>query len=526
MRTRVLFFLICLLAKSGLADSPFAVTLRQVSQDRENREIAVHVAVPDGHVLYAGDKFGIKVDGKVISVQTVPQPIKQKDVFGEEELVFTSPVEAVLKISATQPATRIDVDIQGCTDTVCLPPETVSFIIDNIGNIRQSATDTPVVDSSVNWLEGFEIAGIAAGYAKSSEFIDFLDRAESGDSNKGSRGWLQQFTDDPLGFVKEHGLLWTCLLVLIGGLLLNLTPCVLPMIPINLGIIGAGAVGGDGQNSRGRGFGLGTAYGAGIAVVYGSLGLLVLVTGSVFGSLQGSPWFNGAIAIIFAVLTLALLDIIAIDFTRFQKGGGKGGRIGAAFAAGGISALMAGACVAPVVMAVLILAGSLYAQGVIAALFLPFLLGLGMALPWPLAGAGLSLLPKPGRWMVWVKYGFAVLVAVMAFYYGSLAWRGFRPVQPPSGSIIAGDMSAWKQVLSEAKAEKSLVLVDFWATWCKNCSAMEHSTFRDPKVSKRLATMRVVKVQAEKPDVEPARSMLQALGATGLPTYLVLRPVD
>ena len=67
--------------------------------------------------------------------------------------------------------------------------------------------------------------------------------------------------------------------------------------------------------------------------------------------------------------------------------------------------------------------------------FLPFLLGVGMALPWPLAGAGLAWLPKPGRWMVWIRHGFGVLVIVMAAYYGRLAWSGFRPAAPPAGSV-------------------------------------------------------------------------------------------
>ena len=59
------------------------------------------------------------------------------------------------------------------------------------------------------------------------------------------------------------------------------------------------------------------------------------------------------------------------------------------------------------------------------ALLLPFLLGLGMALPWPFAGAGLSFLPKPGGWMKWVKYSFGVLILLFAVIAGGgfAAWR-------------------------------------------------------------------------------------------------------
>ena len=85
-----------------------------------------------------------------------------------------------------------------------------------------------------------------------------------------------------------RGPLAILLLVLVGGLALNLTPCVLPMIPINLAIIGAGAQAG----SRSRGFLLGGAYGAAMAFVYGVLGLIVILTAGTFGTINASPWFN------------------------------------------------------------------------------------------------------------------------------------------------------------------------------------------------------------------------------------------
>ena len=88
---------------------------------------------------------------------------------------------------------------------------------------------------------------------------------------------------------------------------------------------------------------------------------------------------------------------------------------------GVVAALLAGACVAPVVISVLLLSARWYGEGMVAGLLLPFLLGLGMALPWPFAGAGLSFLPKPGKWMKWVKYSFGALILLFAVYYGGLA---------------------------------------------------------------------------------------------------------
>ena len=94
-----------------------------------------------------------------------------------------------------------------------------------------------------------------------------------------------------------------------------------------------------------------------------------------------------------------------------------------AFSLNGMAALLAGACVAPVVISVLLLSTQLYSKGAVVGLLLPFLLGLGMALPWPFAGASLTFLPKPGQWMKWVKYSFGVLILVFSFYYGHLAYN-------------------------------------------------------------------------------------------------------
>src|SRR6185436_2111722 len=99
-------------------------------------------------------------------------------------------------------------------------------------------------------------------------------------------------------------------------------------------------------------------------------------------------------------------------------GGSGKGTLALAFGMGAIAALLAGACVAPVVIQVVLFSSDLYAQGTVMALGLPFLLGVGMAVPWPLAGAGLTALPKPGAWMVRVKQGFGVLILATAAYYG------------------------------------------------------------------------------------------------------------
>jgi len=333
------------------------------------------------------------------------------------------------------------------------------------------------------------------------------------------------------GLFDGRGPLAILLIVLLGGLALNLTPCVLPMIPINLAIIGAGANAG----SRGRGFLLGSAYGGAMALVYGILGLVVILTAGTFGSINASPWFNVAIAALFVVLALAMFDVFEIDFSRFasgfQGGGNARGSFALAFTMGAVAALLAGACVAPVVIQVVLFASSMYSSGTVAALALPFFLGLGMALPWPLAGAGLATLPKPGAWMVRVKQAFGVLILGMAIYYGYLGYTLFADRWVDASAVSAsvqeklkdGWYASLEEGLAVAERDQKPVLVDAWATWCKNCLTMDATTFKDPAVIKALDGYVKIKFQAEDPDAPASRTVMTRMKAVGLPAYAILR---
>lgn len=516
---------IMLAAASGLAATdPFKINLTVHDwASPSNAVLAINYVIPSNHYLYAASLTITTVPPAHLISRTAPVPVRHDDAqLGESTLVFHQSFEQVWVITASVTSGLfVELRYQGCGNGLCFLPQTRRFMITAQGALTELpegiAMPSRVQFAASSWLTGWRQTGSASGYVEKRDLLAFLDAA-AGVPPQGQAGasW-RAFTSDPVMFVRTRGLIWTLLLVMVGGVLLNLTPCVLPMIPINLGIIGVGTQ----HGSRRRGLLLGGAYGAGIAIVYGALGLVVVITGSVFGALQGSPWFNAGISVLFMVLSLALFDVIVIDLTRLQRGGAGYGRFGAAFVAGGVSALLAGACVAPVLVAVLVLSAALYAQGAMVALVLPFLLGVGMALPWPFAGMGLAWLPKPGRWMIAVKYGFGVMVLILAAYYGRLAWNGFQPTVTRPGSIAAGDATAWQAALAQARAQGRPVFVDFWATWCKNCTTMEHTTFRDPVVIARLKEYTVIKVQAEHPDTEPGRSMLQALGISGLPTYRI-----
>jgi thioredoxin:protein disulfide reductase len=378
------------------------------------------------------------------------------------------------------------------------------------------ASRTAVPSDEIAALDRFTVKGTTFGYLGTTDFLTFIHNAENGIKEK--------------GMFEGRGPLAILLLVLIGGLALNLTPCVLPMIPINLAIIGAGVQAG----SRSRGFLLGAAYGSAMAFVYGLLGLAVILTASTFGTINASPWFNLAIAILFVVLALAMFDLVNIDFSRFldrfRVGEANRGSFVVAFGMGAVAALLAGACVAPVVIQVVVFSSNLYSTGTTAALALPFLLGVGMAIPWPVAGAGIAALPKPGAWMVRIKQVFGVVILATALYYGYEAYSLFSnrwvDATEVSASVEAKLKEGWHASLAEglavAQRENKPVLIDMWATWCKNCLVMDRTTLEDQAVTSALAGYVKVKFQAENPDDPKVARVMQKLESKGLPTYVIL----
>lgn len=512
------------------AESPFTVTPR-VQATNGATVLCVAFAIPTNHVLYA-DKLSLQLLGvEPVVVFDLPAAAEIKDKFsGKPKKVFARSFEASRPLAGglTKDLT-LTVHFQGCDEANCYFPEDQTFSISSRGEV--ALVETPAAASPVaaptEWralAAGFTVGDRGSGYLNEKQFLGFLDQAQVGRV-------ASEAAPTRSGF---WGVLLTMSLIVLGGVALNLTPCILPMIPINLAIIGAGAQAG----SKKRGFALGATYAAGMAIAYGVLGLAVVLTGAKFGTLNSSPWFNLAIAAVFFVLALGMFDLISIDLSRFQNQAGGGSvanksKFIVAYTMGTVAALLAGACVAPVVMSVLLQATALHAKGIMVGLLLPFLLGVGMGLPWPFAGAGLSFLPKPGKWMMRVKYGFGVLIVAFGAYYGHLAFGLFRSesnllVRARDGAATADSTRAFTaeltQALNAARADGRPVFIDFYATWCKNCSAMEHTTFASPAVKQRLKGFHEVRLQAEKPNQSPAKEILDHFKVMGLPSYVVLKP--
>lgn len=245
----------------------------------------------------------------------------------------------------------------------------------------------------------------------------------------------------PLGFVETEGLSEECgiartlersnlisiLLAFLGmGLLLSLTPCVFPMIPILSGII----LGQKNPLSAGRSLGLSFIYVAASAFGYMIFGILAGLFGQNLQALFQEPWVIASFSAVFVVLALGMFDLYELSapgtlqnwLYGARRLGGGGSPLGVAVM-GLLSALIVGPCVAPPLAGALIYigkTGDAWLGG--AALFA---LGFGMGLPLLLFGLSAGRwLPKAGSWMVAIKATFGVVLL------GNALWLLSRVIPP------------------------------------------------------------------------------------------------
>jgi len=207
-------------------------------------------------------------------------------------------------------------------------------------------------------------------------------------------------------------------LLFAAGVLTSLTPCIYPMIPITVGVMGGTTQQG---RSRARTAVLTVTYVLGLALLYATLGLIAGLSGSLFGTVGASPWARLAIGNLLLLFALAMLDVIPVSAPQRLlrwAGGLRGGSVPAVFLLGATSGIVAAPCGAPAFAAVLTwVAGTRSAM--LGFLYL-FAFSLGMTALLVVIGlfAGtLAALPRSGRWMVWMKRLGGVIILAMAEYY-------------------------------------------------------------------------------------------------------------
>ncbi|MCA1636668.1 MAG: sulfite exporter TauE/SafE family protein [Acidobacteria bacterium] len=209
---------------------------------------------------------------------------------------------------------------------------------------------------------------------------------------------------------------------LVAGMLISFTPCVYPVIPIQLGFIGGQAATADARGRRlnWRGFKLSVLFVTGMSLVYAALGAFASLTGTLFGIWAASPWTYVLVGNVILALALSMLDVFPLPTPQLLAGWNperKGSGYFSALLVGAASGLIVGPCTAPALGAALAYVGS---QGNVAfgtSVLFAFAFGMGalMILLGTFGGA-LAALPRSGRWMVRVKQVFGVAMLLAAEY--------------------------------------------------------------------------------------------------------------
>ncbi|MCB0339531.1 MAG: thioredoxin family protein, partial [Bdellovibrionales bacterium] len=358
--------------------------------------------------------------------------------------------------------------------------------------------------------------------------------------------------------------------------------CVYPLIPITVCLFGA-----RNEASRLRAFLLGVSYVLGMAVTYTTMGMVSALGGVLFGSLISHP-----IVVLFSVALLLLLALATLDAIPFSFGSKLCSQaskvshhgLGGAFLMGLVSGIIAAPCVGPIVVVILGLAAASQSPLWGGCLLFVYSLGLGTLFLLLAVFSQLACkLPRPGKWLVGVKFllalciilvaihllfpltgilfpglmqgdrvdllllvglislGFAVLaysldnaglktisaiLLAICIYHGAIA----HPKPGMSQSILENEVesdlklkwhSSLQRAIGLAETKNSLIMIDSFADWCAACKELDAHTFSDRNVQAELRKLVLVKIDFTN-ETEQNKAIQAAFSIVGLPAVIFL----
>ena len=377
-----------------------------------------------------------------------------------------------------------------------------------------------------------------------------------------------QAEDDEIsGLVDDYGLILTFFIIFFGGLALNLTPCVYPLIPITISFFG-------GQDtSKGRTFWMALAYVLGIAVTYSVLGVVAALGGGLFGALLTNPIVLLGIAAVLVGLSLSMFGVYEFRLPTGLMTAASQSKAGifGSFFMGLTLGIVAAPCVGPFVIGLLTYVAA--KQSVILGFTMFFTLAMGLGLPYlflAMYSSKLSSLPRSGTWMIGVRVIFGLVLIAMAIYfimpllgeYGNLVMSifligsgvylimfdnsaegnlGFNRIKQGIAILLViigtwtgipepervGEGIAWEHPTSQVELDALLVsdapiMIDVYADWCIPCKEMDKFTFPDAEVVKLSKKFTAIKIDMTKDTGDFEKYFQKKYSIKGVPSYIFI----
>ena len=483
-----------------------------------------------------------------------PAPLKEFSFSDSPMSVYEGSVNIAVEMmlsanfSSKEITVKGKVRYQACDDRSCLPPVWEAF-----------SMALPVTLSAGSRVDGLKEPPASAPSGTAG--------AESSGADFGGKS-----------------LLATILLVFLGGLALNLTPCVYPMIPITITYFG-----GQAQGKKGSLIAHSVVYVLGMAVTYSILGVVAAMSGGLFGAANQYPPVLIGIALVMVALALSLFDVYELRMPQFLNrlaGNSKKGFLGTLLM-GLTVGIVAAPCIGPFVLGLLTYVGN--KGSVLLGFALFFVLALGLGVPFLFLGAfsgSIQRLPRSGAWMVWVRKIFGFILLAMAVYFVKplfpsglayyltvamimllagiyMAWidtvagsgrifayvrnavgicffavalysaitgleEGVGKARISSTAEAPGDAIQWhpysESMLSVAMKEAKPIFIDFYADWCAPCKELDEKTYSTPEVVARSRDFVMLKVDLTSADDPQAEMLRKKYQARGVPTLVFLTP--
>ncbi|MCF7807614.1 MAG: thioredoxin family protein [Candidatus Marinimicrobia bacterium] len=507
-----------------------------------------HVYAPEGNDDYIIPVSPtIEVAGSVISVADWRYPEAEMiSVAGVKEPAAVYGGQLILRSQLTIAADAADsvkiagsVFYQACDDSQCLIPETITF-----SHHLPVMTDPSLITAANSSIFG------------------------SSTNTEADISEMPAEDDDITGLVDRYGIFLTFAIIFLGGLALNLTPCVYPLIPITISFFGGK------ETSRGHTFWMALAYVLGIAVTYSILGVVAALGGGLFGALLTNPWVLIGIAAILIGLSLSMFGVYEFRLPTGLMTAASQSKAGVfgSFFMGLTLGIVAAPCVGPFIIGLLTYVAA--QQSVVLGFSMFFTLAMGLGLPYlflAMYSSKISALPRSGTWMVGVRVIFGFVLIAMAIYflmpllgdYGSIVmsvfligagiylimfdrsgdgnlmfkriqqvvaillimigtWTAVPEPEHQVGGISWEYPGSVDELNTLLQGEKP-IMIDVFADWCIPCKEMDKFTFSDPDVIELSQQFTNIKIDLTHQGGEYEMALMEKFLIRGVPSYIFIQ---